>query len=291
MSDPDFLANSRVAILGLGLMGGSLALALHGRCRELLGCDLDQDTLILAQEMDLFSRLSPDPGEILPHAEVVVLATPLKAILKFIRKLPSLHPGSAVVFDLGSTKVQVLQALEGLPERFDPLGGHPMCGKEKTGLENAEAGLFDGATFAFTSLERTSIKAKSFAEQLARTIGARPLWIDADTHDQWSAAVSHLPYLVATALSAATPLNSGKLLGPGFRSTTRIAATPTSVMLDVLDTNREYILESLNKFRVEIDRLEGLLKNNGLEPLNNQLTQTAERHRTLVYEPSAGEIK
>ena len=291
MRGPDILATSRIAILGLGLMGGSLALALRGRCQELLGIDSDPDTLIQAEELEIFDRLSTDPTEILPRAEVVILATPLNAILKIIKKMSSLHPGSAIVLDLGSTKAQVLQAMEELPERFDPLGGHPMCGKETSGLENSEAGLFQEAVFAFTALERTSSKARSFANQLAREIGSRPLWIDADMHDQWSAAVSHLPYLMATALCAATPLDSGQLLGPGFRSTTRIAATPTSVMLDVLETNQRNILERLKGFRVEIDKLEGLLTNKDFETLNDQLMQNAERHRTLVIKPSAGEIQ
>jgi prephenate dehydrogenase len=181
--------------------------------------------------------------------------------------------------------------MDELPGRFDPLGGHPMCGKEITGLENAESGLFQEAVFAFTALERTSSKAKSFADQLAHEIGSRPLWIDADTHDQWSAAVSHLPYLMAAALSAATPLDSGQLVGPGFRSTTRIAATPTSIMLDVLESNQENILECLERFRVEIDKLEGLLTNNDFETLNHQLMQSSERHRTLVIKSSVGEIQ
>ena len=287
----DFLATSRIAILGLGLMGGSLALALRGRCQELLGCDSDPDTLIQAEELKIFDQVSTDPAEILPHAEVVILATPLNTILKLIKKLPSLHPGSMIVLDLGSTKVQVLQAMDELPGRFDPLGGHPMCGKEITGLENAESGLFQEAVFAFTALERTSSKAKSFADQLAHEIGSRPLWIDAVKHDQWSAAVSHLPYLMAAALSAATPLDSGQLVGPGFRSTTRIAATPTSIMLDVLESNQENILECLERFRVEIDKLEGLLASKDFETLNHQLMQSSERHRTLVIKPSAREIQ
>lgn len=291
MSETDFLAESRIAILGLGLMGGSLALALRSRCQELLGCDLNAETLILAEKLEAFNQVSSDPAEILPFSDVVILSTPLKTILRLIRDLPSLHPGFAIVIDLGSTKAQVLQAMKTLPDRFDPLGGHPMCGKENIGLENADAGLFTGATFAFTALDRTSDTARSFAEQLASTIGAHPLWIDADTHDQWSAAISHLPYLVATALSSATPLESEPLVGPGFRSTTRVAATPASIMLDVLKTNQNYVLESLAKFRVEINKLEKLLVTEDFDTLDQQLMQCAERHRSLVLPSSVGEIQ
>lgn len=282
MSEPDFLSSSRIAILGLGLMGGSLALALHGRCQALMGYDLDPKTRSLALQLNLVDQVSVNLADILPAADVVILATPLSAILKIISELPSLHPGSAIVLDLGSTKTQVVQALESLPSRFDPLGGHPMCGKETTGLENAEAALYQGATFVFSALERTSSKAKAFAEQLAKTIGSQTLWIDPDTHDQWSAATSHLPYLVAAALSTATPSQSSPLVGPGFRSTTRVAATPASIMVDVLSTNRAYILESLNRFRKELDSLEEKLSKGESDALNIALKESAERQRALV---------
>ncbi len=291
MSEPDFIAKSRIAILGLGLMGGSLALALRGRPRELLGCDLDVATLSLAGQLDVFDRLSSDPMGILASADVVILATPLEAILHLIMDLPRLHPGPAIVLDLGSTKVQVLQAMEALPDRFDPLGGHPMCGKEKIGLENAEVELFKQATFAFTALERTSSGAKLFADQLAHAVGSRPLWIDADTHDQWVAAVSHMPYLVASALSAATPFDSAPLVGPGLRSTTRIAATPTSIMMAVLETNQNNITECLNRFRREIDKLEQLLAKKDFDTLANQLEQNADHQTRLITSESAGEIQ
>jgi prephenate dehydrogenase len=282
MSEPDFLSTSRIAIIGLGLMGGSLALALRGRCQELLGCDRDPETLFLAEELKLVDRLSSIPSEILPSADVVVLATPVKSVLKLIAELPDLHPGSAIILDLGSTKAQVVQALGDLPARFDPLGGHPMCGKETTGVENAEAGIYQEATFAFTALERTSGKARTFAGQLAQAIGSQPLWIDPDTHDQWSAATSHLPYLVAVALSAATPSQSAPLVGPGFRSTTRVAATSASIMLDVMSTNREYILDSLHRFCQELDKLEGYLSRGEFQALDTALDQSAQRRGALI---------
>jgi prephenate dehydrogenase len=282
MSEPDFLSSSRIAIVGLGLMGGSLALALRDRCRALMGCDLDPQTRSLARKLNLVDQVTANPAVVLLNADVVILATPLNAILRIIAELPNLHPGSAIVLDLGSTKAQVVQALESLPPRFDTLGGHPMCGKEIAGLENADPEIYQGATFAFTALQRTSSKARLFAEQLAQRIGSQTLWIDPDTHDQWSAATSHLPYLVAAALSTATPSQCAPLVGPGFRSTTRLAATPASIMLDVLSTNRANILESLNRFRRELDYLEEKLSGEESHALNMALNKSAEHQRALV---------
>lgn len=282
MSEPDFISNARIAILGLGLMGGSLALALRGRCPALWASDPDRETLSLARQRGIVDRVSPNPAEILPRADVVILAAPLNAILGLIDDLPALHPGSAIVLDLGSTKTQVVEALESLPSRFDPLGGHPMCGKEVAGLANAEASIFRGATFAFTPLKRSSPGARAFASQLARAIGSRPLWLDAATHDRWAAATSHLPYLLAAALALATPGEAAALVGPGFRSTSRVAATPAATMLDVLLTNRENILESLARFRRQLDDLEGRLSAHETVALKQALDRGALQQRELV---------
>lgn len=281
MSEQDFISQSRIAIVGLGLMGGSLALALHGRCQGLLGCDQDPSTLEYADQQKLFSQLTDKPGDILPTADVVVLATPLNSILHLIERLPNLHPGSPIVVDLGSTKTAVMSAYGSLPPRFDPLGGHPMCGKEKTGIENAEKSLFKGAAFAFTPLARTSNKARAFAEDLAVILGARALWLDAEIHDRWCAATSHLPYLVASAIAGSTPTEAKPLVGPGIRSTTRIAATPASIMLDVLQTNRENILEQMESFQKMLDHYRTLLLSGEYETVKSILDENANRQREL----------
>jgi prephenate dehydrogenase len=282
MSEPDFISEARIAILGLGLMGGSLALALRGRCQALSACDPDLGTVSLARQRGVVDEVSPDPAEVLSRADAVILAAPLNAIFRLIDDLPSWHPGSAIVLDLGSTKSRVVEALRSLPPRFDPLGGHPMCGKEVAGLANAEASIFQGATFAFTPLERTSTQARAFAEGLARVIGSRPVWLDPATHDRWAAATSHLPYLLAAALSLATPAEAAALVGPGFRSTSRVAATPAATMLDVLLTNRENILESLAGFRRHLEDLEGKLAAGETAALKQALDRSAMRQRELV---------
>ena len=288
MSDPDFLSSSRIAIAGLGFMGGSLALALRDSCRSLLAYDPDPETLSLALQNNIVDQASPIPAEILPQADVIILAAPLKAILDLIQELPSLHPGSPIVFDIGSSKVEVVHAMAGLPARFDPFGGHPMCGKETAGLGNADPSIFQGSIFALTALQRTSRKAQMFANQLALALGSQALWLDPQTHDRWTATTSHLPYLVAAALSSATPVESAPLVGPGFRSTTRVAATPASTMLDVLVTNREYILESLNEFRQALDTLEGYLSKGDYQDLKTGLDLSAARQRELLGVSNSG---
>jgi prephenate dehydrogenase len=282
MDEPGFLPRSHIAIAGLGLMGGSLAMALRGKCAALLGVDPDPQTVALAKELDLVEHLSTSPAEIFPQADLIILAAPVCAILEILKWLPDLHPGAPLVIDLGSTKRQIVVAMEALPQRFDPLGGHPMCGKEMATLAYAEAGLYRGAPFAFTPLKRTSSRARLLAEELALAVGAIPLWIDAETHDRWVGATSHLPYLVANALAAVTPQEAATLVGPGFRSTARLAGASIPMMLDILETNRSNILAALGEFRHTLDGLVASLEAGDLERLRQQLAQGADRYQALL---------
>jgi prephenate dehydrogenase len=289
MSTGDLLPSARVAILGLGLMGGSLAMALRGRCAAVYGSDPDEKALELALRQGIVSLASADPAQVLPQADVVILAAPVQAILALLRSLPELHPGQAVVLDLGSTKAGIVAEMERLPPRFDPLGGHPMCGKETSTLLNADAGIFQGATFAFTPLARSSPEARALAEEIARGVGARPIFLDPDLHDRWVAFSSHLPYLVAAALAASTPVESSPLVGPGFRSTARLAASSPQVMLDVLATNRGNILTALQAFRQEFDMLEAALSGGEPGELSALLDGSARHLSELLALQARGE--
>jgi len=193
-----------------------------------------------------------------------------------------------IVLDLGSTKAQIIQAMRTLPGAFDPLGGHPMCGKEQNSFTHAEAGLFRGATFAFCRLERSSSQVIQFAEELVRAIGAAPLWLNAESHDQWTAATSHLPYLIANALAAATPLQVAPLIGPGFRSTTRVAGSNSGMMLDILLTNRSQILTAAASFQDTFQKLLALLEADGEQELAQNLqTGRVQRDELLnLQEPA-----
>jgi prephenate dehydrogenase len=279
------LSELRAAIIGLGLMGGSLALALRGKVARLYGVDSDQETRTLALERNVVDEVAPKGNSILPKAELIILATPICAILETIEDLPNLHPGSPVVMDIGSTKGEVVEALAKLPPRFDPIGGHPMCGKERLSLGNADASLFQGAAFAFTPLPRTSSQARRIAEQLALHVGSHPLWLDPTTHDQWAAATSHLPYLIASALSLATPAEAAPLVGSGFRSTTRVAAQETTMFLDIVRTNQANLINGIGRFRKELDVIEACLESGDYDMLEGILSSSSEKQRQLSDVP------
>jgi len=267
------LSNARVAILGLGLIGGSLALALRGKCAALLGADPNPEARSLAEASGALEKVAADSTEILPSADAVILAAPVRTIIALLGDLPRLMPRTAVVMDVGSTKSAIVERMAGLPPRFEPIGGHPMAGKEHGGFANAEAGLFSGAPFVLTPLARTGERARSFALAVVEAVGARPLWLDAETHDHYAAAISHLPYLTSLALALATPPKATAMAGPGFRSATRLAATPPQMMLDILMTNRRAVLEALSRFRRALDALESALAAEDEEKLTALLTQ------------------
>jgi len=279
---PGFFTSYRIAILGLGLMGGSLALALHGKCAALIGIDPDPAALELTHQLKIFDQVFSEPDRSITQVDIVILAAPVKTIIQLIEDLPRFHPAPAIIIDLGSTKVEILNAMQKLPGRFDPLGGHPMCGKEKSGLSNADPLIFQDAPFAFTPLPRTSGHARQAAEALARLVGARPLWLDAADHDRWVAATSHLPYLVSNALAFSTPAEAAPLAGPGFRSTTRLGSSSPEMMLDVLMTNRANILSASRRLRVHLDTLDELLARNDYDGLMHLLTQGVSQQRKIV---------
>jgi len=276
------LSKARVAIAGLGLMGASLALALKGKCADLDGVEPQADTREAALRLGVVSRAEADPAAILPRADVIVLAAPLAGILDLLVRLPELAPQACVVLDLGSSKQVVVEAMAALPERFDPLGGHPVCGKERLSLDNADAGLYRGAPFVLTPLPRTTDRARLCAEQVVAGIGARLVWMNADAHDAAIAASSHLPYLLASALALATPPEAAALVGPGFRTTGRLAATPSTMMLSVLESNRANVLAALERFRTSLGALEAALRREDSAALQSHLDRAATLYTELT---------
>jgi prephenate dehydrogenase len=283
MQEPDFtLAQSRIAILGLGLMGGSLALGLRGKCAALYGIDLHPATLELALSQHIVDEVDSDPASLLPKADVIVLAAPVPAILDLLRQLPSYTSNPCIVMDLGSTKRLVVEAMARLPERFDPIGGHPICGKEKLSLANAERTLYYAAPFLLTPLKRTSSRALSAVTQIIEALGAKPKTLDAEEHDRALASTSHLPFLISTALALTTPPEVAPFIGPGFKSTSRLAGTPSSMMLGVLQTNRENVLAMLRGMQNQLGVIESALSSNDFSKLDSLLHEAQGKYQIFT---------
>lgn len=295
MDEPGFapssltLADCRIAIVGLGLMGGSLAMALREHCRaNIIGVDTDPNTLAFAQAHAIIHRVA-DFDSALAASDLLILATPVSAILE---QLQHVHhstfriPHSSLILDLGSTKSQIVAAMQALPPQFDPIGGHPMCGKEAGGIENANPDLYRGKTFVLSPLERTSPRALALAYELITTVGAVPLILNAEQHDKFAAAISHLPYALAIALMGVA-LNTNddrlwRMAASGFRDTTRLAASDLTMMSDILLTNRAAILDALSNFRAELDTLTAAIESGNPDSLRAAL-ESAQAKRSEMF--------
>jgi prephenate dehydrogenase len=283
MDEPGFkLSEANVAIIGLGLMGGSMAMALQGHCRRLSGLDTDADVRALAQRMGVVDSVSDDARAVLADADLVVLACPVPAILSWLERLPEFVQKPCVVLDLGSSKRAILAAMQDLPRKFDPIGAHPICGKETLSLRSAERDLYSGERFVVIPLQRSGSNAKQAARQLVDALEAHLLLEDAASHDAALAATSHIPYLISSALALATAPETGRFVGPGFRSTARLAGTPASMMLGVLETNRDQVLAQLKDFKAALGQMEQALERDDLPALQSLLDSAQSRYQTLL---------
>jgi prephenate dehydrogenase len=251
------LEKATVAIIGLGLMGGSLAMALRGSCPRIVGVARRKEVGQLALRQGIVGVASCNLSAA-AHADLVVLATPIRHILATIPQVAALMRPGAVLMDLGSTKRQVVEAMNALPEGIAAVGGHPMCGKETGGLESASPDLFRDKTFVLTPATSTTDDAMMLAHDLVTAAGANPMVLDAERHDRSVAIISHLPYLLAASLmhieseANADDDATGMLAASGFRDTSRLAASSLDMMLDILLTNREPVEAALDRFERQI---------------------------------------
>ena len=273
------LKECSVAVVGLGLMGASLCMDLKegNLCREVRGVARRTRTVLDAFFAHAVDLATNDLQTGILGADIVILATPVRTIIATLEEIgPRLWPG-ALVMDMGSTKGDICAAMEHLPASIQPVGGHPMCGKETAGFEAAECGLYRNATWVLSPLPRTSPDALALATELALAVGARPLVLEAQRHDRLVASISHLPFLVASALTAAVAEVGADdptvwdVAAGGFRDTSRVAASDTQMFLDILMTNRAAVLDQIDHFETQLGALRDLLAESDEAALREKL--------------------
>ncbi|MCL4301748.1 MAG: prephenate dehydrogenase/arogenate dehydrogenase family protein [Anaerolineae bacterium] len=284
------LKEAQVAIVGLGLMGGSLGLALKQRqlCRQVVGLVRRNEAAREAEAVGVADFATTDPAQALPDADLIVFSTPVRTIIRQLGEWTSLYKPGAIITDMGSTKQAVVQAMAELPPGVHPVGSHPMCGKEQAGLEAAEATLYQGAPWIVTPLERTPPGATDLIFDLAEAVGAKPRLLAADRHDKLVAAISHLPHALATALVLAAQQVAEddpavwEVAASGFRDTSRVAASDVTMMLDILLTNRAAVGQMVALAQAQLAQLvEALASEN--EPALRELLERASQQRKSMY--------
>ncbi|MCY3866415.1 MAG: prephenate dehydrogenase [Chloroflexi bacterium] len=255
-----------LAIVGLGLMGGSLALAMRAHSDRISGIDQDERARAFALERGMVDCATGDLYEGVNRADVVVLAAPVRVIVEMLQmRIGSYLRSNTLVIDIGSTKQDIVDAMASLPIGVNAVGGHPMTGKENGGIEESDESLYRGRPFVLCPSRRSTPAALLHALAFVETLGALPIEMEAQRHDQIVAGISHLPYLLSATL-VATVANQARedaayweLAAGGFRDTSRLAASDVTMMGDILSTNTQAVATLLAQFRMQLAMLETLL--------------------------------
>jgi prephenate dehydrogenase len=265
----------RVAIIGLGLIGGSIGLALkkaaechsepHAKNLELIGYVRRPEAASLAVNMGMVDRVETSLEHTVKQAEMVIVATPVLTIKEIMSKIAYSLPHGCIVTDTASTKVQVMKWAEDLlPPAVDFIGGHPMAGKETYGMKAAEAELFNGCIYCLTPARKASPQSIDKVADMVKKLGAVPFFIDAQEHDELVAGISHLPFLLSAALVTGTASEPSwgkmkKLAASGYHDVTRLASGSAEVNAQICFTNKQAILHWLDRYIDELQRYRQLV--------------------------------
>lgn len=253
-----------LAVIGVGLIGGSLALALKaaGAVGRVTGCGRGKPNLEKALELGVIDDYQRDPVAAVAGADVVFLATPVMSMPDVVKSLlPGLKPG-AILTDGGSVKEEVVRRIEPLlPEGVHYVPGHPISGTEKSGAEAAFATLYHGKRCILTPTERTDAAALDLVRAMWELAGSEAVCMSLEKHDRVLAAISHLPHMVAYALVNAVGSydrfeeNILEYSAGGFRDFTRIASSDPTMWRDIAETNRDALLEMIEQFETSLAEL------------------------------------
>ncbi len=276
MTKPIF---NKVTILGVGLIGASFALALkkRGLCSHITGCGRRENNLKKALEMTIIDSFEVDASKACADSDLVLFAIPVGQFIDTAKKINGTFKKGAIVTDVGSIKGKLVRDMEALmPEGISFVGGHPIAGSDKTGIDTATADLFSGARCMLTPTEKTDKTALKKVIELWESIGSKVSTLDADEHDRIYAAISHLPHVVAYAIvNTVADTNSSYLgyAGNGFKDTTRIAASSPELWRDISLMNRENILELIELLKKNLDKIGRHLKESDAEAVEKEFNK------------------
>jgi prephenate dehydrogenase len=242
---------ARIAIVGCGLIGGSIGLAARRRWPSALLIAVDRKDVLEAAMRAGAADVAADDLGMVSGAELILLAAPVRQNIALLGELADHIPEEAVVSDVGSSKRAVVDAAATLPPRFRFVGGHPLAGAAVAGIGAARPDLFDGRPWLLTPTAGTDAAAVERLEQFVSGLGAAPARLDPDEHDRLLAYLSHLPQVVVSALmhvvGGAAGAGGLALAGRGLRDTTRLATSPPDIWRDVLATNPDHVASAIDR--------------------------------------------
>jgi prephenate dehydrogenase len=274
-----------VAIIGVGLIGGSIGLALRERklARQVIGIGRRQTSLDAARKIGAIHQGVTTLAAGVAEAQLIVVATPVDTVSERVIQAAAIAPPACLITDAGSTKETIVATVDaGLAHRRSGprfVGSHPLAGDHRTGPEHARADMFDGRMVVVTPSEHTRPAAVTEASGFWESLGANVVTMSPDKHDAALAATSHLPHLVAIALAAATPQEFLQLTASGWRDTTRIAGADPKLWQPIFASNRERVLEALDVLSTKIQSLREALDQGDYETLTAILEAAAKKKK------------
>jgi prephenate dehydrogenase len=282
----------KVAVLGVGLIGGSIGLAARARLdAEVAGFDPDRSFADLALERGAIDSAPPTLEEAVRGAEIVFCAAPVMALPGLVAEALDAAGEDTAVTDVGSVKRDMIAAV-GSDSRF--IGGHPLAGAETSGVENAHANLFEGARWYLTPTANTGGMLYDRVQRAIADMGARPQAIEAETHDRLMATISHLPHVVANVLvtQAATALSEEAEhlpeVGPSFRDATRVAGANPAIWGDIFAGNREAVAAEIDAAVARLIDAAELLRSGGRDAVADWHELAGQHRRELIETEIAG---
>ncbi|MBQ0139429.1 MAG: prephenate dehydrogenase [Kurthia sp.] len=270
------MGNKKIVVVGLGLIGGSIALALQKSTEnKIVGFDLSPDTIQSAKVLGVIHEAAADPQRAVVDADVLIFATPVNATLDWMEKIKQWDlPENLIVTDTGSTKQLIMdKALELEKLGITFIGGHPMAGSHKSGVLAAKPFLFENAYYMLTPLENTAKEQVEKLQNLLKLTSAKLLVIPAEEHDHMTSVVSHFPHIVAASLvhqlakeDELQPFTK-RLAAGGFRDITRIASSNPTMWQDITMQNRQQIQQQLQMWQKEMARVQEILASGSADEL------------------------
>lgn len=281
----------KVALIGTGLIGGSIGIALREKrlVKVISGYDRNFTSGAEAVERGAIDYAAESPLEAVRDADLIILAVPVMSTLQLLQEIIPAISNGAMITDVGSTKGSIMAAVEQmLPPNIHFIGGHPMAGSEESGIMGADPALLENAIYVLTPGLKTPPKAVDRLAEMFEKAGAQPLMLDPLAHDRAVASVSHLPHIIAaTLVQSVAGVSEHELVrtlaAGGFRDSTRIALGSPDVWRDICVSNRWALLAALKRFKVKLDTMEEALAEPNPVSIQEYLQQARDYRKTIPY--------
>ncbi|GJM16926.1 MAG: prephenate dehydrogenase [Thermodesulfobacteriota bacterium] len=280
---------NKITIVGLGLIGGSLARALKesNQVGVVVGIDTDEETIKYAFDNEIIDEGASSLNEVIYDSEIIIIATYVGMIEDTAKAVFEIATDQAIITDVGSVKLSVVSEIEAdLPDNLHFVGGHPIAGTENSGVRSIDPKLFKDRRCILTPTQKTDLTAKNKVKSMWELVGSQVYEMDSETHDHIFGIVSHLPHVVAYSLMN-TVLNAedaDQLLdfaGGGLKDYTRVAASSPQMWTEIFKANKDQMLKAISEFKGSLENIEAAIENDDFETLKEILEKAAKTKRSL----------